>query len=58
MHIKYLSCDGRTVVEEPVTKAEMFQDILDPDALFLRCTRPDGDVFEIYMLDHLHEISD
>lgn len=57
VRIKYLTCDGETVVEEEITKAEMFRDIVD-ESLFLECTRPDGDIFEIYMLDHLYEITD
>lgn len=58
MRIKYLSCDGETVVEEPITKAEMFRSMLDPDVIFMRCTRPNGDIFEIYLLDHIEEISE
>ena len=57
MIISYLSCDGMTRVEEQIVRVEFHQDIAPPHELFLRCTRPDGDIFEIYMLEHLYEIT-
>ena len=57
MRIKYLTCDGETVVEESIAKAEMLRDNVD-GSLFLKCTRPGGDIFEIYMLEHLYEITE
>lgn len=53
MIISYLSCDGMTRVEEQIVRVEFHQDIAPPHELFLRCTRPDGDIFEIYMFEHL-----
>lgn len=58
MRIKYISCDGESVVEEPIIKAEMFQGFLPPHDCFLRCARPDGDVFEIYDLSKIEYIQE
>lgn len=56
MLVKYRSCDGETIVVEPITKLEVFQSLLPPHELFMRCHRPDGDYFELYDLGDLDEV--
>jgi hypothetical protein len=58
MIIKYRSCDGVSIVEEAITKLEVFRNICPPHEPFIRCTLPDGDIFEIYDLADLDEVRD
>ncbi len=56
MLVKYRSCDGETMVVEPITKLEVYKNIAPPHELFMRCTRSDGDFFELYDLADLDEV--
>jgi len=56
MLVKYRSCDGETMVVEPIIKLEVYKSLLPPYELFIRCTRPDGDFFELYDLADLDEV--
>jgi len=47
MIIRYISCDG-CPVKEKVTIVEFCQDVTPPYGHYLRCTRENGDIFEIY----------
>ena len=50
MKIKYISCDGETVVEEEIVRADFYLEEyfrVEEHIIFMECQRPEGDIFTV-----------